>query len=442
MVAAPGGVPALGLGQVRARHLGALGARLLGLREPGGQFAVLPVSLVPLQRHADGDRGHVGEGRATLAVHQRHAPVRALVLTGHFGLGPGHGFFRGHQGDVGVPVELVLERVRRQARVRDRRRVAQGCRGQLAHPARQSGGGVGLARLCVADPILDPRHARARHEHVGLRAATATVGRVGGLDLQGRLVTLLRQQRDHLLLVVAVEPSERRAASKANELHRARGLRRVGLALETRRAGMALVLAREGLGQADRAHGHEVFGQAEAYRPVDGQVVDRQAQRRVGQPLRRDGHFAGRLGSCILRDQGIRALLRCAQGSVQRQGLTGNCCLRRRPARKTGDEQRGPQRAQGARPGRERVSEAHAHALPFQLSLHRLNPNESGAAAVAARTKRRLRPRALRHGPKRQTEERSQLKVGGRQTPEGLKDGVTRLAVGTRTGEAGACVGA
>ena len=413
---------------MRARHLLALGPRLLGLRQPGGELAVLAVFLIPLQGHAHGDRDHVGEGLAALAVHQRRGPVHALVLAGDFGRGQRHGFLRGHQGDVRVPGKLMLEAVCRQPRRRDRRRIAQRRGGEFAHPARELGGRIGLARLRLADPVLDAGHARSRHEHVGLRAAAGAVGRVGRFDLQGRLVALLRQQRDHLLLVVAVEPRERGAASQFRKLHRARGLCRIGLALETRRAGPTLVRAGEGLRQADRAHGHEVVGQAEAHRSVDGQVVDRQAQHRVGQALGRDGQLPRRAGRRILCDQGVGARLRCVQRRLQGQRLGGRCDLRgglgRGPAGKSGREQRCAERAQDAGPARERVFvlSGRARAHPFQWKWHRLNPNESGAAAITARTNHRLGLQAPRRGPKRQTGERIQMERGGRQTPVGSRD--------------------
>ena len=58
-VAAPGGEPALGLGQMRARHLLALGPCLLDLGQLGRELAVLPVLLIPLQGHTHCDRDHV-----------------------------------------------------------------------------------------------------------------------------------------------------------------------------------------------------------------------------------------------------------------------------------------------------------------------------------------------------------------------------------------------
>ena len=76
---------ALQFGQFRSDHgLGVasddlrLGACRLGLRQSGSDIAVLTIALVPRHWKADVEGGHIGKGRAALAVHQLDRDIRRL----------------------------------------------------------------------------------------------------------------------------------------------------------------------------------------------------------------------------------------------------------------------------------------------------------------------------------------------------------------------------
>ena len=194
---------------------------------------------------------------------------------------------------------------------------------------------VAFARCCCgrADAILDLGDGRARHEHLGLRAAAGAVSGFGSVDLQGRLVALPLQQRHHLFLVIAVEPGQCRVAPEVGEFERVRRLRDFAFAFEARGAGATFVRARHGLHHADRAHGHEIVREAVAIRAIDGKVFHRQAQHRVGQLARGDGHFAGRGGRRILGGQCVRSDFRRVQRFIEGKGSVGKCGGRGGPAR-------------------------------------------------------------------------------------------------------------
>jgi hypothetical protein len=83
----------------------------------------------------------------------------------------------------------------------------------------------------AGNPILDQRDRGASREDVGFRSATASISRVSCVDLQFRFFPLTRQDLEHSLLAIAIQPGhpgvslqvrQRKLAACLGHLHFAR----------------------------------------------------------------------------------------------------------------------------------------------------------------------------------------------------------------------------
>ena len=215
----------------------ALGAFLLDIGELGGQLAVLAVLLVPLQRDRNIERDHVRVGRAALAVHQLDAHIGLLVGLRDVGFGLRDFFLLLHHGDFRVMGQLGLQVLRAQANRIQCRSRTQGIAGGRTYPAGQLRAGRGDLALGLFDAVVDLGDGRSGGEHIGLRAAPASVSSLGGVDLQARFVALGHQHVAHALLVETVQPGQGGVALQVGKRQAAPGLGDPGLALVASGAG-------------------------------------------------------------------------------------------------------------------------------------------------------------------------------------------------------------
>ena len=186
-------------------------------------------------------------------------------------------------------------------------RRAERLAGRVADPARQPRRGGGDLQLGLADAVVDRRDHRARREHLGLRAAPAAVGGVGGVDLQARPRRAARAARRACARwkwrsSQAIAVSRRRLASASRRAASAASASRSKRAERARRLSprvSSCITATERM----------VIARVVSIRPADRQVGDAGLQRRVGPLAGGDGHLARRGCAGVLRHQLLRSLL-------------------------------------------------------------------------------------------------------------------------------------
>ena len=166
----------------------------------------------------------------------------------------------------------------------------------FSHPTTQLRGRDGDLTLGQRETIAQLLDRSARREDLGLRSLAAAVQRLRSLNLQFGLGDLRLQQLAHRLLVRTFQPGHRRVPLQVRNGGLAGDLRQIDLALGAAHAGAALVRPGQLLHQPDRAHRHEVAGDAVAVGTVDRQVVETELEHRVGQLTGGRSRLAGSLG--------------------------------------------------------------------------------------------------------------------------------------------------
>ena len=134
--------------------------------------------------------------------------------------------------------ERGLEMLGAEVDVGQRRRRAERLgRGGGADPAGEPRPGGRDLLPGADDAFLEQCQRRPGGEGIGLRAASAAVGGVGGIDLQPGLAALLGEQVELALLVVAVEPAS--AVSRRSSASASRRLAAATSASRSKRAARA-----------------------------------------------------------------------------------------------------------------------------------------------------------------------------------------------------------
>jgi hypothetical protein len=226
----------------------------------------------------------------TLLPGDLHAPIGRAVRGREPRLGVG-GVLRAAQ-DLELRVardHLVVVRHRELA---DRGLRSQCAVRSIADPAGEQDSGAPRLALRLRHAIVEHRHVRVRHEHVGLAAASGAIARLGRPGFLHRALALIRDHPHHRLVVPGVEPRERGVALD-------RGDQRILLRDPFARLGLValgakaqLVGARELLHHAHALHRHGVRREAEAVGTLGRNVLDAEGEDRVGPASRGQGHFA------------------------------------------------------------------------------------------------------------------------------------------------------
>ena len=187
----------------------------------------------------------------------------------------------------------------------------------FTHPPPQLGGRDRDLALRLGQRIAQLLDRSARREDFGLRALAAAVQRLGSLDLEFCLGNLRLQQLTNRFQVRAVEPGSRRVPLQVRDSGLARDLGQIDLAFGAARAGTAFIGPGQLLHEADRAHRHEVAGDAVAIRAVDRQVVEAELEHRVGQLARGRSHLASSLSLRLDGAHEPRVRRGCGDGAFQ-----------------------------------------------------------------------------------------------------------------------------